>query len=303
MPGRFAEFGKWSLLTRFRRVAGTGFRADSPLSVPLSRELTIMTMAQCTDITREVIGFLAGACAGRHTGILRVLGEPGGEFHLRAGRVVAVHTRGAPGVTDILGASGSAPGAARLHLLHMTAAVDGAFAVAAGWVDECHWHERAPVPGDTEGFDPEWLLSETQRRLQALVQAGMSPHRNLLALTPAGRELLRTRAGDPRAPLLGRVDGERSCRDLAFGLGRGVYGVSVEVVRMLGDGLLTVRPQQAPSADARPRAGMVEPGLPRRRRGASGINDTLRPRPPQAADPVGAGPNHPPSRRTDERIP
>ncbi|MGW5318548.1 DUF4388 domain-containing protein [Nocardia thailandica] len=260
-------------------------------------------MAHSTDITREVVGFLAGSCAGRHTGVLRVTGEPGGEFHLRAGRIVAVRTPGAPGVADLLDALDAAPGAARLRLLHMSAAVDGAFAVAAGWIDECRWYDGAPGPGDPDGFEPEWLLGEARRRLQALMQAGMSPHRNVLTLTAAGERLLRDRADDPRAALLARVDGARSCRDLAFALGRSVYAVSVEVARMLGDGLLAVRAQHATVREAHPRAGTVAPGLPRRRRGASGINDTLRPRPPLAADPASAGPNRPPDRRTDERTP
>ncbi|MGS2804839.1 hypothetical protein [Nocardia sp. MW-W600-9] len=255
------------------------------------------------DTTRPLAAALTDADAGLFTGILRVTGEPGGDIRLVDGRIVAVSTGGAPGFDEIDHRDGEQPlGAAHTRLLRMTATVDGTFAIAAGWIDRCHWIDAHPqvIAGDDPGYEAEWLLGETDRRLTALAHAGFSPYRNLLALTDFGRSR-RDEGGD----LLRLVDGSRNCRDLAFLLGRPLYPVTVEVARLLGGGLLTVPSRHA--ADQPPAtvgAGMVDPALPRRRRGASGINDTLRPRPPQAAPPSTTAvdvPDSSPRRRT-ERI-
>ncbi|MFJ2836689.1 hypothetical protein ACIO52_15150 [Nocardia sp. NPDC087230] len=255
------------------------------------------------DTTRPLAAALTDADARRFTGILRVTGEPGGDIRCVDGRIVAVSTGGAPDFDALDPHDDAQPlGAARTRLLRMTATVDGTFAIAAGWIDRCHWIDAHPdvVAADDSGYDAEWLLGEAERRLAALAHAGFSPYRNLLALTDFGRSVR-----EQGAELLRLVDGTRSCRDLAFLLGRPLYPVTVEVARLLGAGQLTVPARHAADHPPVPAgAGMVDPALPRRRRGASGINDTLRPRPPQAAPPsttaVGV-PDSSPRRRT-ERI-
>ncbi|MFD6390750.1 hypothetical protein [Nocardia sp. NPDC060259] len=256
------------------------------------------------DTTRPLDTALTDARTGRRSGILRVTGEPGGDIRFADGRIVTVNTCGAPGF-DVLDREEQPLGAARARLLRMTATVDGLFAIAAGWIDRCYWIDADPevFAGADPGYESEWLLSETARRLSALAAAGFSPHRNLLALTEFGRS---RRDEDDTTAILRLVDGTRSCRDLAFLLGRPLYPVTVEVARLLACHQLTIPAR--PAADRSPGTadtGMVDPALPRRRRGASGINDTLRPRPPQAAPPSAIAvdvPDSSPRRRT-ERIP
>ncbi|MDO3648479.1 hypothetical protein Q3A91_16030 [Nocardia mangyaensis] len=290
----------WPLLARLRRAR---HRAESAPTFPCRPpDVTTMQLpVPLRDTTRPLESALTEADTDRFTGILRITGEPGGDLRFVDGRIVAVTTGGAPGFDQ---QAGDRPlGAARTRLLRMTATVDGTFAIAAGWIDRCHWIDADPrVLGEEDlGYEPRWLLGETERRLAALANAGFSPYRNLLALTDFGRSE-RDRANGVAAEILRLADGSRSCRDLAFLLGRPLYPVTVEVGRLLTTGHLTV---PAPSVDRNPttRPGTVDPALPRRRRGASGINDTLRPRPPQAAPPstTAVDEHRAPQRRT-ERI-
>jgi hypothetical protein len=49
--------------------------------------------------------------------------------------------------------------------------------------------------------------------------------------------------------VLSCADGRRTARDIAFALGRGVYGVTVEVSRLLAEGLVEIaEPRTAPVA-------------------------------------------------------
>ncbi len=244
--------------------------------------------------TRPLEAALAAAGTDHFCGILRVIGEPGGDIRFADGRIVAVTTGGAPGFDALDRVAGERPlGAARARLLRMTATVDGAFAIAAGWVERCHRIDTGPddIDAGESGYEAPWLVDETDRRITALAHAGFSPYRNLLARTAA------VEGGEgPGAGILRLADGTRTCRDLAFRLGRPLYPVSVEVARLLATGLLTVH-----HADDRP--GPADTALPRRRRGASGINDTLRPRPPQPVPPsTTVDEYYSPLRRRSEKI-
>ncbi|MFE6921591.1 hypothetical protein ACFVAV_11140 [Nocardia sp. NPDC057663] len=302
VPEILAGIGRWPLLARLRR----GRHSIDPAPTfpcPPPDVTTMQLPVPLRDTTRPLETALTASGAGRLSGILRVTGEPGGDIRFADGRIIAVNTCGAPGF-DVLDREEQPLGAARTRLLRMTAAVDGVFAIAAGWIDRCHWIDADPevFAGEDLGYESEWLLGETARRLSALAHAGLSPHRNLLALTDFGRSI--RDAGDSAA-ILRLVDGTRTCRDLAFLLGRPLYPVTVEVARLLACGQLTVpAPPAADQPPATAGGGMVDPALPRRRRGASGINDTLRPRPPQAAPPSTTSvdvPDPSPRRRT-ERI-
>ncbi|WP_282786373.1 hypothetical protein [Nocardia sp. CC201C] len=239
------------------------------------------------ETARELLLELSDGAKESRTGVLRVTGDPGGDFHIVRGRIVIVDSPGAPGVGDLLTRPGRpSSGVAEMRVVAMMAALDGAFAIAAGWLGSCYWQEPIEPPPPvfappTPGIEPGWLLFETDRRLRALAHAGVSPHRNHLALTDRGRTLLAGAVPNPRAEILLWVNGRRSCRDIAMQLCRGLYPVTVEVSRMLGDDILAITPPQRAIPEP-PRTPSGRSLLPRRRRGASGINDTLRPPPPRA---------------------
>ncbi|WP_405484584.1 hypothetical protein [Nocardia sp. NBC_00511] len=240
---------------------------------------------------RELVRELAHAAAGAHTGVLRVTGEPGGDLHVVHGLVVAVASPGAPGVRELLSRPGRiSTGVADLNVVALMSAVDGAFAIASGWIGGCQWQTlpaESSVPQDSmppvPGVESWWLLLEVERRLCALAHGRISPHRNNLLLTERGRVLLSTPGTGQRGEILLWADGRRSCRDISMLLSRSLYAVTVEVVRMLDDDLLAIAPiePERPAATESAPASGGRSLLPRRRRGASGINDTLPPRPPQ----------------------
>ena len=215
------------------------------------------------------------AACGRDgfTGELRITGTPGGTFHFGDGRVVAVESPGAPGPEALLLRSGRVSGeqwaelvresggsrwpataliahgyagAAQLRVVCALALHDAAFAMAAGRVQECERHATAePFAQVPLGEPPLRLLQDALRRLTAL--AGL-PHpvhpdreRPVRSGTDAG-------PGSLRSELLTHADGRNTARDLAFRVGRGVYTVSVEVARMLDEGLLVCAGPPAPVA-------------------------------------------------------
>ncbi|MFE3700872.1 hypothetical protein ACFXO7_23725 [Nocardia tengchongensis] len=166
----------------------------------------------------------------------------------------------------------------------MAAAIDGCFAIASGWIGACFWQaDEAESAASEPGLEPGWLLLETERRLAALGHGRVSPHRNPLLLTERGRVLLSGPGSGQRREILLWANGRRSCRDIAKLLSRSLYAVTVEVVRMLDDDLLAIAPVEPDPlpVDTAPAHGPGRSRLPRRRRGASGINDTLPPCPPQ----------------------
>ncbi|WP_067574524.1 hypothetical protein [Nocardia acidivorans] len=242
---------------------------------------------------RELVRESTNAAATARTGVLRVTGEPGGDLYFRDGELITVDSPGAPGVRQLLSRPGRvSTGAADLRLVARMAALDGVFAITAGWVAECGWPDPPAAPPEPDlpsGIDILGLLEETERRLNALAHGRVSPHRNHLVLTETGRALLGSpdderHSGAQRQEILLRVNGRHSCRDIAMLLSRSLYAVTVEVVRMLDADLLGIAPLervQLPMTE--PARGDARSLLPRRRRGASGINDTLPPRPPQTA--------------------
>ncbi|MEV6770124.1 hypothetical protein AB0N05_16020 [Nocardia sp. NPDC051030] len=239
---------------------------------------------------RELVQELAEAAATTRTGVLRVTGEPGGDLHIVHGRIVTVDSPGAPGVRGLLSRPGrTSTGAADLRVVAMMAALDGLFAITVGWIGSCFWQDPLsdntgePAP-QVPGIDPAWLLLETERRLRALAHGRVSPHRNHLVLTETGLAQLGVCGTGLQQEIALWVNGRRSCRDIAMLLSRSLYAITVEVVRMLDNDLLTIAP---PEPD-RPRehGTSTRSMLPRRRRGASGINDTIPPRP---AQPVSRG--------------
>ncbi|MFD9907345.1 MarR family transcriptional regulator [Streptomyces sp. NPDC059063] len=317
---------------------------------------------------------LAQCEADAVTGAVRVLGRPGGVFHLSRGRVVAVVSPGAPGLEVLLlrsgrlsdeaweeavasgrggggtGAGGvgrvagdpgaelvarGAIGAAELRVLSVMALRDAVFAVLAGEISECATtpdrvltadrdrfaaadrerfaaadrercaaadRERCaaternrpapPPPSAARGEEPARLLQEAARKLTALaaLPGAVLPDRHRLRQTTAIGAHAATRAetlAPVRREILYFADGRRTPRDIAFTSGRGVYTVTVEASRMLGEGLLeragpstpapAPGPSPAPLSRRAPTRAPEPPAddLPRRSPGASGMTGTL----------------------------
>lgn len=210
-------------------------------------------------------------CRDRGTsGTLRLDGLPGGTCRYRDGRLVLVESAGSPGVSSLLlrsgrvsetdwtaalrAAAGSGSvsaglvaggsiGPAGLRVVYLMAVQDAAFAIAAGGTDGC-----AVDPGPVEvpvplaaGVDPDWLLAETARRLDALdsLPVAVCPNRERVAPAP-GAALPDLPLTAAQSEILPHANGRRSARDIAFLTSRGVYQVTVEISRMVGDGLLEV---------------------------------------------------------------
>ncbi|MEU7059964.1 MarR family transcriptional regulator [Streptomyces sp. NPDC046197] len=270
-------------------------------------------------VGHDVLAQALTACAREgFTGELRVSGRPGGSFHLRGGLVVAAESPGAPGAvalllrsgrlsgeqwaevqresggarwpSDVLVARGYA-GAAQLRVVCAMALHDAAFAIAAGRVDDCvRVTGGEPLAPVAVGEGPTRLLQDAARKLAALAALPypIRPERErpVAAAVPQGPVTALQRE------LLAQADGRSTARDLAFRTGRGVYAVTVEVARMLAEGLLecgeapppaVVRlPPQVPVVEQRRPAPPSEPiaiptSLPRRTPGASGITEALTP--------------------------
>ena len=209
------------------------------------------------------------------TGILRVLGNPGGSFHLRKGVVIAVDSPGAPGAEALLLRSGriseedwaaalhngnlGGVGSVELQVVAMTAAQDGAFAVTAGDLDGLDID--VPVPETplpvADGIDPHELLRETARRLDALAALpfALSPYRERVVPVPG---IEPTALSALRLEILAHANGRRTARDIAFAIGRSVYPVTVEISRMLGAELLAIA-QDAPAVTTQTRLESLRP--------------------------------------------
>ncbi|MEV7022233.1 MarR family transcriptional regulator [Kitasatospora sp. NPDC093558] len=273
--------------------------------------------------SHEFARMLTGASRDRFSGTLLVTGDPGGSFRLRRGAVVEVASPGAPGVDTLLlrsgraggdrapavrsaaeGGAGSRPaapdrvGAAELQLVCVMAALDAALAMGIGRIDGFAVDHETPAqrPVAPEGIEAEWLLREAERRIGALDSLGLSisPFHDRLARGNAATALLSGSVAGERREILLRANGRNTSRDIAFLLGRSLYAVTVDVLRMLGEGIVEAvlpaeggpdRPPvprddrwQTPAGTAaRPLGGAVQ--LPRRRPGASGINEVLPLRP------------------------
>lgn len=215
------------------------------------------------------------AACGRDgfTGELRITGTPGGTFHFGEGRVVAVESPGAPGPEALLLRSGRVSGeqwaelvresggsrwpataliahgyagAAQLRVVCALALHDAAFAMAAGRVEDCERHPTAePFAQVPLGEPPLRLLHDAVRRLTALAALPHPVHPGRERPVPSGTE---GASGALRRELLTLADGRSTARDLAFRVGRGVYTVTVEVARMLDEGLLVCAGPPTPIA-------------------------------------------------------
>jgi hypothetical protein len=206
----------------------------------------------------------------RVTGALRIVGNAGGLFHLRGGAVVAVDSPGSPGAETLLLSSG------RIKERDWTAALvksvetrslqvalvaqgiisstevqdvataviqDGAFAIATGEIERWFVDESVDLPllPAFDGVAPDLLLSETGRRLDAVASLPfpLLPYRDRVVAACETESAILTAE---QREIIAHATGRRNARDMAFALGRSLYPVTVEISRMIGDGLLEIAP-------------------------------------------------------------
>ncbi|MEV6239451.1 hypothetical protein [Lentzea sp. NPDC051838] len=216
--------------------------------------------------TQFSFDLLAGALtareASRATGTLHITGDPGGRIHLRNGWVVSVESSGAPGPETLLLRSGRISesaqprdnvGTTSLHVIAMMATHDATFSAVAGVIEDC------ALTGDlfdvvvpmNSGIEPVRLLQETSRRLTSLytLPYPLSPHRENIAPT---LEAELHEHSQVRAEILTHATGRHCARDIAFICGRSVYTVTIEICRMIGEGLLTVTSNPPEEVDDEP---------------------------------------------------
>ncbi|MPY61215.1 hypothetical protein [Streptomyces spongiae] len=229
---------------------------------------------------RNVPALLLGLREEGFSGTVRVSGHPGGTIHLRNGLVGAVETPGAPTVTsalltsgrigdeDWLAACAAEPdadrlgghlvaagliGAAEREVVCAAAVFDGAFAMALSPPGSWELSDREPALLAEPGVEPRQLTEETSRRMALLARSGGAPS-ELTRVRPAA-----VASSGPRRPgglarrhqdVLDHVNGRRTPRDIAFALGRGLYAVLLDLIRL--EALNLVRWDVKAAPDSRP---------------------------------------------------
>ncbi len=174
-------------------------------------------------------------------------------------------------------------GSAGVQVLTRTATMDGLFAMATAQgaeigagapvdgqppedlvlVEPAGAGFLAPVLPVSPGIEVEWAVRETARQL-----ANAGRWRDGLGLTPHSRPRLTARpparavALGPAA-LLAHANGRRTCRDLAFAVGRGLYPVMAELAQLIGAGQMIVPPPQERPQAAEAAADVNERTAPR----------------------------------------
>ncbi|WP_415954203.1 MarR family transcriptional regulator [Streptomyces sp. KLOTTS4A1] len=159
--------------------------------------------------------------------------------------------------------AGGRIGAAELRVMHRMAVYDAMFAIVAGRVDDCRAADpdgdAVVMPGTDE--PPSTLIHEAARRLRALLSLAdpVAPDGDALLAAPgagtavrAGSEDVRATTPEVRQDIVALADGRRTARDIAFRTGRGLYTVTVEASRMLGEGLLARASSAALETGPRP---------------------------------------------------
>jgi hypothetical protein len=244
---------------------------------------------------------LADCAATGFSGVLNVIGAPGGTIYLTDGGITAIETPWSPSAEVILLHSGRVPeadwelafaaatvargnmsaelagrglvGAGELEALLRTTLADAMFAFAAGFVDHCR--TDVSTLDYALSLDPAadvgWLVSEARRRMQALAafpDPPLRPRERVTAVPGAVRPGVILGAG--RDEILALADGRRTTRDLAFALGRGLYVTMLQLARMRAEGLISPVAQGVPLASGDEgqagSTGGTTAGLPRRQK-------------------------------------
>ncbi|GGO88497.1 hypothetical protein [Wenjunlia tyrosinilytica] len=271
---------------------------------------------------RNVPALLLELRAEHYSGTVQVSGAPGGAIHMRNGLVAAVETPGAPTAETALLKSGRIDdeawlaaraadreggrlgaelvsrgfvGAAELEVICTAAVFDGAFAMALGTPGGWEVTERTPTIVTAAGIEPRRLMEETSRRVAVLSRLWGPPSelarvrvRPVPPVGPSSGAVAQALA-DRHQDIIAGVNGRRTARDIAFALGRGLYPVMLDLVRMEAQGLVQWDDRTAgvgrPSTAPRTAASSVA----RKPSGTSAGAGPLPRRTPGAVSPRGAG--------------
>ncbi|NEA63627.1 hypothetical protein [Streptomyces sp. SID12488] len=214
---------------------------------------------------RNLPALLLGLREEGFSGTVRVAGTPGGTFHLRAGLVGAVETPGAPTTTTALLTSGrigdedwlaacaaqrdadllgerlvadGLVGAAELEVVCTAAVFDAAFALSLGAPGKWELSDPEPALLARPGVEPRQLTDETTRRIALLIRL-WGPPGELARVRPIpGVGVVEGPLSSRHEDILNQVNGRRTARDIAFALGRGLYAVMLDLIRMQALGFL-----------------------------------------------------------------
>jgi hypothetical protein len=236
---------------------------------------------------RNLPALLQNLYEERFSGTVRVSGSPGGTIHLRGGLIGAVETPGAPTAASVLltpgriddetwlAACAAEPdtdrlgghlvaaglvGAAELEIVCAGAVFDGAFALAMGPPGGWTVGDPEPTLLAGSGVEPRRLTEETTRRIARLSGPWGAPGELARVRPVPGPDAgLRRGIPDRHRSVLSTVNGRRTARDVAFTLGRGLYAVMLDLIRLEAQEL--VRWETAGASEGRPStAPRVLPG-------------------------------------------
>jgi hypothetical protein len=232
-------------------------------------------------VARNVPALLLALREQGFSGTVRLSGSPGGSIHVRNGLVGAIDTPGAPTVTSTLLTSGRVGdqawlaacaveadadrmggqlvsagliGAAELEVVCTAAMFDAAFALGLSAPGSWELSDREPALVAQPGVEPRQLTEETSRRMTLLSRL-WGPPGALARVRPvavAGTGSRRPEGALARRHhgVLTQVNGRRTPRDIAFALGRGLYPVMLDLIRM--EALRLVQWDSGTTPDGRP---------------------------------------------------
>ncbi|MEU3611448.1 hypothetical protein ABZ725_03890 [Streptomyces sp. NPDC006872] len=226
---------------------------------------------------RNLPALLQGLRDEGFSGTVRVSGTPGGTIHLRQGLIGAIETPGAPPATSLLltpgrvddeawlAARAAQPdvdllggqlvaagliGAAELEVVCVAAVFDAAFAMGLGPPGSWQLSGLEPTLRAEPGVEPRKVTEETTRRIALLaeqwgppgelVRVRPTPSPDAAADGPPEWLSLRHRS------VLAGVNGRRTARDIAFTLGRGLYAVMLDLIRLRTLGFVRWEPGAGP---------------------------------------------------------
>ncbi|MFJ5646093.1 hypothetical protein [Streptomyces sp. NPDC093223] len=223
-------------------------------------------MSRHTTRPRSLSSLLGELHEQRFSGTVLVSGSPGGRVHLRAGRIAAADTPGAPGPETILrntgrlegeeweavavaAATGEEPLSAVLEsrgllarpefdILCTATVFDAAFALAFSELESWEIADAVSVAWMGPTFSPRRVTTDTKRRLAVLEGMWGGHVADLARFVVRPASDLPSRIPDRYAGLLRAANGRRTPRDIAFSLGRGTYAVMLDLARMYTLGLL-----------------------------------------------------------------
>ncbi len=242
-----------------------------------------------------LLGALRRQAREEFSGAVVVLGEANGKVLLQEGLLTTATTSAAPGLESLLLRSGrisdeewtavfaaAAPsgrlptalvehrllGSAGIQVVTRMAAMDALFALAMTQIARVTTQPAGPgflppVLPVEPGIEVERAIRETSRRL-----ASASRWRADLGLEPQARPRLATASarhrmtGGAQADLLARIDGRRTCRDIAFTVGRGLFPVMTDLASLAGEGRIVLPPPQGRSPVRSDAGRAAASGLP-----------------------------------------